>query len=199
MNEIELKIHDLKNYALNINALSDISFLINKFNDLNNTKLDYWQKISLNDSLMFIIEQTTNVKNEENDLKLDIVKDIIKNYIFNNFEPTFYHYYLSIREALAFETTDVESILTQMFDDNLALLNEFQKASFINFLELLKEHLENKELIDKNIEKIRNIEINKDSYSEFAPSQIKVLTETSNDLQQELAAINYTLMIGGLL
>lgn len=196
------KIHQLRTYALNITALTDISFLINLFDSLNKETLTYEEKILLNETLSFMIEEVTRDKANED--KIEIVKDIINNYIFNNLEINYYYYYLLLRETLLLDSELVDDALDNLIEEislrEFDFINEFQKISFINYLSIINETFK-RDSIKALIEKIKDIKLDDDqkSYPKTSPSKIEKLEEQNNQIQEELASISYSLMIEGLM
>lgn len=198
MNELEIKIKELREYCLNINTIDDISFIKDIFIDLNTNVLSYQQKCTVNESLLFMIEQLTfNIDKKVsniNDIKLEIVKEIIEEHITNILESSYYHYYLCMREYLTLGRYDINTILENLYAEDISFINELQKVSFINYLGYIKPRLEEHDTIDLVIEKIKEIKVSS-NYPEFAPSKIKQLEDESKTLQEELANLNYILMM----
>lgn len=191
-------ITQLRNYCFNINNITDIDTLIDLFSQVNSVKLDNSKRNTLSDCVLFLIDQTTDQTNIEGEPKLKYVKDIVENYIYNNLNVSYYHYYLTIRESMRYERNDLNIILSNLLEEELSFLNEIQKLSFISFLKNVKLWVQDQVTIDALIEKISQIKVAPDQ-PEFAPSKIKQLEQENKSLQEELATINYVLMMQNML
>ena len=202
MEELQDKIKLLRDYALNINAIDDISELKKMFSELNDYKLSDEMISKIDESLVFMIEQLSSNNRsifEVNDKKIEILRSIIQEDILNILDPVYYYYYLSIREHLCVGRHDIVSLLEKLYDEDISFMNELQKISFlVNIKSIENIVLENNELLDLVIEKIETANVGK-PYPEFAPTKIKQLEERNKILEEEIANLNYTMMMNNMI
>lgn len=202
MEELQDKIKLLRDYALNINAIDDISELKKMFSELNDYKLSDEMISKIDESLVFMIEQLSSNNRsifEVNDKKIEILRSIIQEDILNILDPVYYYYYLSIREHLCVGRHDIVSLLEKLYDEDISFMNELQKISFLVNIKSIENIVsENNELLDLVIEKIETANVGK-PYPEFAPTKIKQLEERNKILEEEIANLNYIMMMNNMI
>lgn len=185
-------IHEIKNQCLNINAISDMEYIKELFLEVNDYKLTKVEKSILNECLVYMIEQLTSNNIEWNEYKITSLEEIIDQYISNNLNVLYYYYYLAIRIDTFFDRNNIDLVLQEILDNDMSFISDLQKISFISYIKKSSVKA-NEELLSKVIDKLQSANILEQHNNPV--SKIKQLEEQNKILQEELANVNYILMM----